>query len=1347
MVTVPKDMAKALNEGGYFLDDDDEVSDAKLTIAYNEFRHREKIEGSEKVKQSWRMKERMKTVSVALVLCLNVGVDPPDVVKTSPCARLECWIDPLAQSPQKALEAIGKNLQTQYERWQPRARYKQTLDPTVEEVKKLCTSLRRNAKEERVLFHYNGHGVPKPTVNGEIWVFNKSYTQYIPLSIYDLQTWMGSPSIYVYDCSHAGIIVELFKTFSIQRDQEAAAVNGKSHTAANGPSARHCIQLAACGPSELLPMNPELPADLFTSCLTTPIKIALIWYVLQNTSRLVPGLTQDMVDKVPGLLNDRRTMLGELNWIFTAITDTIAWNTLPRDLFQKLFRQDLLVASLFRNFLLAERIMRSYNCTPISSPKLPPTYQHPMWQAWDLALDLCLRQLPRLLEDDSAVFQHSPFFTEQLTAFDVWLKYGDESRAPPEQLPIVLQVLLSQVHRLRALELLGRFLDLGPWAVSLALSVGIFPYVLKLLQSNARELRPLLVFIWAKILSVDSSCQGDLVKDNGHKYFLNVLGDPYMPSKQKTMAVFVLAMMVSGYKQGQEAALQGNVISICLEQLADSSALLRQWLALCLAKVWTNFDSARWCGVRDSAHEKMYKLLNDPEPEVRAAAVYALGMFISNVSEKSDHANSIDLAVGMRLIPVASDGCPLVRKELVVAYSGLILHFETQFVVAASQQMEEEKQRERTVAVVTGEASGHRHENVTIIVTPPGQEAHYRPSENVFPSGGSGSIKRSSSRGSLKNLLTSSSSRDILSMGMAGVVPAPPPLPHHFMASSMENLAHLELPSPASSRIPRAMSTSAISAAGHMSNNVYSNVWKVLLQLAVDPEHFVAEMAKNLVKLVRKKAQMLDITTPRGRPVSQSSGVSTSAPSSPSNKSFMTSVGTPPSGTLSGIMEESAEHRRQSPARSTPLTSNPTSPFTHSAQFPRSRKMFDRGPSLSEDKDDDNVPNNLPPRLTTETDFFGWSCKHFVQPINRLSEEEDPESDVFMERKFRFNRNNSVRLEAKEEQSRAGFNRLDNEIFVNRNVGIPSVITFHPYQSELAVADKDGISFWDWEQGPKVGYLVNGNPRHTKISTLEYLNAHDNTLLLCGSDDGCVRLWRNYVGEDVSPDLVSAFQAVSEMLPLTRGSGLVTNWEQHTGSLLASGDVRFIRVWDTHKELKVQDIPTGADSCVTCLASDMSGRSLLIAGCGDGSVRLFDRRLAPTECRVMTLREHGRWIVKVHLQKGPEGKIVTASNAGDLRFWDPRFTESVRSLSLQSSFTSVDIHPRADVLACGSLNQYIGVYNQSGDSLSTIKYHDGFIGQRIGTITSLAFHPYKVKLAAGSTDSYISIYSTAMKRS
>ena len=58
------------------------------------------------------------------------------------------------------------------------------------------------------------------SANGEIWVFNRSYTQYIPLSLYDLQSWMGSPSIFVYDCSNAGIIVTCFEQFAEQHERE-----------------------------------------------------------------------------------------------------------------------------------------------------------------------------------------------------------------------------------------------------------------------------------------------------------------------------------------------------------------------------------------------------------------------------------------------------------------------------------------------------------------------------------------------------------------------------------------------------------------------------------------------------------------------------------------------------------------------------------------------------------------------------------------------------------------------------------------------------------------------------------------------------------------------------------------------------------------------------------------------------------------------------------------------------------------------------------------------------------------------------------------------------------------------
>ena len=53
----------------------------------------------------------------------------------------------------------------------------------------------------------------------------QSYTQYIPLSVYDLQTWMGSPSIFVYDCNNAGLIVQSFIQFAAQREQEQEVID------------------------------------------------------------------------------------------------------------------------------------------------------------------------------------------------------------------------------------------------------------------------------------------------------------------------------------------------------------------------------------------------------------------------------------------------------------------------------------------------------------------------------------------------------------------------------------------------------------------------------------------------------------------------------------------------------------------------------------------------------------------------------------------------------------------------------------------------------------------------------------------------------------------------------------------------------------------------------------------------------------------------------------------------------------------------------------------------------------------------------------------------------------------
>uniref|UniRef100_A0A6I8S931 Regulatory associated protein of MTOR, complex 1 n=1 Tax=Xenopus tropicalis TaxID=8364 RepID=A0A6I8S931_XENTR len=1267
-------------------DEETDLSDWNLPSAFMKKRHCEKIEGCKSLAQSWRMKDR--------------------------------------------------------------ARYKQSLDPTVDEVKKLCTSLRRNAKEERVLFHYNGHGVPRPTVNGEIWVFNKNYTQYIPLSIYDLQTWMGSPSIFVYDCSNAGLIVKSFKQFALQREQEleVAAIN-PSHPLAQmplPPSMKNCIQLAACDAAELLPMNPDLPADLFTSCLTTPIKIALRWFCMQKSVRLVPGVTLDLIEKIPGRLNDRRTPLGELNWIFTAITDTIAWNVLPRDLFQKLFRQDLLVASLFRNFLLAERIMRSYNCSPVSSPRLPPTYMHAMWQAWDLAVDICLSQLPTIIEEGTA-FRHSPFFAEQLTAFQVWLTMGVENRNPPEQLPIVLQVLLSQVHRLRALDLLGRFLDLGPWAVSLALSVGIFPYVLKLLQSSARELRPLLVFIWAKILAVDSSCQADLVKDNGHKYFLSVLADPYMPAEHRTMTSFILAVIVNNYNTGQEACLQGNLIAICLEQLNDPHPLLRQWVAICLGRIWQNFDAARWCGVRDSAHEKLYSLLSDPMPEVRSSAVFALGTFVGNSAERTDHSTTIDHNVAMMLAQLINDGSPMVRKELVVALSHLVVQYESNFCTVALQFMEEEKNYPLPSPASTEGGS----------LTP------------IRDSPGTPRLRSVSSYGNIRavttprNLNKSLQNLSLSEETGSAITFSPGNLSTSSSASSTlgspDNEEYI-LSFETIDKMRRVSSYSSLnSLIGVSFNSVYTQIWRVLLHLAADPYPEVSDLAMKVLNSIAHKATV----NARPQRILDASSLTQSAPASPTNKGMHIHQvgGSPPtpsasSSSLTNDVTKPPVSRDIPSNRPANAGGNVGVQYTpHSHQFPRTRKMFDKGPDQPGDDGDEAIVHKNFTVGSFQTGFCDWSAKYFAQPVMKMPEEHDMESQVRKEREWRFLRNTRVRKQA-QRLIQKGISRLDDQIFINRNPGVPSVVKFHPFTSSIAVC----YCFGRFLIGNilKLDYFHNGNPRYTRITAVEYLNGQDCSLLLTATDDGAIRVWKNFADLEKNPEMVTAWQGLSDMLPTTRGlarrvsiyldrskqggAGMVVDWEQETGLLITSGDVRIIRLWDTDRETKVQDIPTGADSCVTSLSCD-SHRSLIVAGLGDGSVRVFDRRMALNECRVMTYREHSAWVVKTSLQKQSDGNIVSVSVNGDIRYFDPRMPECLNSLQIVKGLTALDIHPQANLFACGSMNQFIAIYNGNGELISNIKYYDGFMGQRIGAISCLAFHPYWPHLAVGSNDYYMSIYS------
>lgn len=1289
------------------------------TLVFCELRH-EAFEGSipsgpsdSGLVSKWRPKDRMKTGCVALVLCLNISVDPPDVIKISPCARMECWIDPFAMAPQKALETIGRTLNQQYERWQPRARYKISLDPTIDEVKKLCTTCRKYAKSERVLFHYNGHGVPKPTANGEIWLFNKSYTQYIPLPISDLDSWVKTPSIYVFDCSAAGMIVNAF-----------IELQDWNTSSSSGPG-RDCILLAACEAYETLPQSAEFPADVFTSCLTTPIKMALRWFCTRSLLR--ESLDYSLIDRIPGRQTDRKTLLGELNWIFTAVTDTIAWNVLPHDLFQRLFRQDLLVASLFRNFLLAERIMRSANCSPVSHPILPPTHQHHMWDAWDMAAEICLSQLPSLVEDPNAEFQPSPFFTEQLTAFEVWLDHGSEHKKPPEQLPIVLQVLLSQSHRFRALVLLGRFLDMGPWAVDLALSVGIFPYVLKLLQTTTPELRQILVFIWTKILALDKSCQVDLVKDGGHTYFIRFLDSVEAYPEQRAMAAFVLAVIVDGHRRGQEACIESGLIHVCLRHLQGSNSndvqtefLFLQWLCLCLGKLWEDFTEAQMLGLQADAIDVLAPLLLEPQPEVRAATVFALGTILdvgfdttrdgTGGDEDCDDDEKVrfEASIIKSLLTVVSDGSPLVRAEVAVALARFAFgHNRHLKSVAAAYWKPQPNSVLTSLPSFAVKSSGSGY------TTPTQNVAH----GGIIPSTVAPLLKMGESSQSASRDGRVSTSSPLATPGLM-----------HGSPLSDDSSQHSD-PGILNDCISNGV-VNHVRPRPH-DNALYSQCVLAMCTLAKDPSPRIASLGRRVLSIIgieQVVAKSVKSTSGSGRP---------NEPKTPGTS-------------LAGLARSSSWFDMNGGHLPLTFRTPPVSP-PRPSYLTGMRRVYslEFRPHLMNSPDSglaDPLLGTAGPSGASERSFlpqstiYNWSCGHFSKPLLTAADDSD---DIIARREER----EKLALDNIAKCQHSSVNKLHNQIAswdTKFETGAKTTL-LQPFAPVVIASDEnERIRVWNYEEATLLNSFENHDYPDKGISKLCLLNELDESLLLVASSDGNIRIWKDYSRKG-QQKLITGFSSIQGHRPGVRSVNAVVDWQQQSGYMFASGELSSVMAWDLDKEQLVNTISSSSDCGISALSASQVHGGQLAAGFVDGFIRLFDVRTP--EMLVCSTRPHTQRVervVGIGFQPGLDpAKIVSASQAGDIQFLDlRRMRDAYLTIEAhRGSLTALAVHRHAPIIASGSAKQLIKVFSLEGEQLGTIRYYPTFMAQKIGSVSCLTFHPYQVLLAAGASDACVSIYA------
>ena len=363
--------------------------------------------------------------------------------------------------------------------------------------------------------------------------------------------------------------------------------------------------------------------------------------------------------------------------------------------------------------------------------------------------------------------------------------------------------------------------------------------------------------------------------------------------------------------------------------------------------------------------------------------------------------------------------------------------------------------------------------------------------------------------------------------------------------------------------------------------------------------------------------------------------------------------------------------------------------------------------------------------LKIATEFVAWSSKHFLKPllpnipnaqIDKLlmNKPVDFYTTEFLDLHCKLLFNNKMKQREPPEWIEPQY--MEETLQIKHNT-FPIHCKIHPYDDLLFVADKESVvSVYDIQsKTPSQGQLrlsfpnLGKSSRRSVITSLKLINAQHEPLVMTGSNDRVVRLFKPDLTNFKGSHLVTAFAAFSdsEKKSSSREAGLIIEWDEPNEVLLCAGDVGQIRAWDMQKEL-FRDYQTQVGSCVSSLsASD----NLVVAGFGDGTIKLYDLRRATPLASIggessaspilrrqsvystpmpshynyhnHTLHQHQVFVLKVKIHK-PSYKVITSSTLGDVNIFDLRNLSNVLKSSIPNqneAATAIECHPINELIA------------------------------------------------------------------
>ena len=502
-----------------------------------------------------------------------------------------------------------------------------------------------------------------------------------------------------------------------------------------------------------------MPDDLFTACLTTPLRVSL-WFHNLQTFPLTASDSGKSIERSSAYMtalyeNMSQGLKDRLCYELQAIMHTIAWQTLDGPDYQMVFGQSGdVVSSMAGGFLLSQRVMATYRAIPESIPWIPSSTSHALWSHWDLILDNLFEQLPSFAHFEDRLGDTSwedglkllSFMDDQLesilgTLVEVDVHRGETMAPGLSRLPIICQAALTAEFRQRACTALDsclRNLDIS--GLARAVQGGALDVAGHLLAAPDPAIATRIISIWAALVRNDTCvkslgaegrtaerltsvpCAERLTSVPCVRFFLDSLEENLDRVDCKTIVIQTSAVLatIANFVAGRKAPrFSTRTLKTSVKMMQSDDGLVQQWGALLVAEVLGCIDQSSEVDPElISTKAQLVSMTISETVESRATAVYALSRLVPRQSVGDLKALAPLLEMVQPLVDrTSSEGSALVRKELARLFHR-ILHASSKWAAFAyivvmlehgSIQLPEEKEACAAFVVEAGKTFGQNH--------------------------------------------------------------------------------------------------------------------------------------------------------------------------------------------------------------------------------------------------------------------------------------------------------------------------------------------------------------------------------------------------------------------------------------------------------------------------------------------------------------------------------------------------------------------------------------------------------------------------------------------------------------